>query len=76
MLNHLRAERMTRVTPVNHGGTVADGNLMGLTSGYIVRADDRLPRQGRTYPWRNHQSYLKDFRALRRDVVDEFLEYR
>ena len=76
VLNHMRDAGVTQVTAVNRGGEVADGNLMGLTSGYIVRADDRLPRQGRSYPWRNHQNYLKDFRALRgSDVVDGILEY-
>lgn len=76
VLNHMRLSGAEQVTAVNHGGEVADGNLMGLTSGYITRADDRLPRQGRSYPWRNHQSYVKDYRALHgSDVVDDVLEY-
>ena len=77
VLNHMRLTGSERVTAVNRGGETADGNLMGLSSGYITRADDRLPRQGRSYPWRNYQSYIKDYRALHRsDVVDEVLEYR
>lgn len=76
VLNHMRKTGAKKVTAVNNGGEVADGNLMGLTSGYIVRADDRLPRQGRAYPWRNHQNYFTDYRALRTsDVVDDYLEY-
>lgn len=77
MLNHLRASGSKRVTAVNREGQVSDGNLMGLTSGYLARADDRLPRQGRSYPWRNYQSYLRDYAALKRSgVVDDVLEYR
>jgi len=77
MLNHLRSTGTERVTAVNHGGQVADGNLMGLTSGYIARADDRLPRQGKSYPWRNYQSYVRDYAALKRSgVVDDVLDYR
>jgi len=76
MIDHLHRSGATRVTAVNRGGEVADGNLMGLSSGYITRADHLLPRQGRSYPWRNHQSYLADYRALHRsDVVDDVLEY-
>lgn len=77
MLNHMRMTGARQVTAVNRGGEVADGNLMGLTSGYIVRADDRLPRQGRSYPWRNYQNYLADYRALKSsDLVDGILDYR
>jgi cation diffusion facilitator CzcD-associated flavoprotein CzcO len=76
VLDHMHRTGNRRVTAVNSGGEVADGNLMGLTSGYIVRADDRLPRQGRAYPWRNHQSYTRDYRALHGcDVVDDVLRY-
>lgn len=76
MLNHLRSTGTRRVTAVNRSGQVSDGNMMGLTSGYLARAEDRLPRQGKAYPWRNYQSYLRDYRALRRSgVVDDTLEY-
>ncbi len=77
MLNHMRMTGAREVKAVNQGGEVADGNLMGLTSGYIVRADDRLPRQGRAFPWRNYQNYIADYRALKSsDVVDGILQYR
>lgn len=77
ILNHMHRSGARSVAAVNRGGEVADGNLMGLTSGYIARADDRLPRQGRSYPWRNQQDYIMDRWALQRsDVVDDHLQYR
>ena len=35
---------------------------MDLTSGYVLRALDRLPRQGDRAPWRLKQNYLTDLR--------------
>jgi hypothetical protein len=31
-----------------------------LTSGYLVRANDRMPRQGRDGPWRGAHHYPSD----------------
>lgn len=50
--------------------------LLGLSSGYVQRAVDRFPKQGTAFPWQMHQSYLKDFRALRlRGLVDEAMVF-
>jgi hypothetical protein len=50
--------------------------LLGLSSGYITRAADRLPKQGTRFPWQVHQSYLADHRALMRSpVVDDAMEF-
>ncbi|MEL7210395.1 MAG: hypothetical protein AAGK32_19555, partial [Actinomycetota bacterium] len=38
-------------------------------------AGELVGRQGHRTPWRNHQSYLADYRAMKlRSVVDEGLE--
>ncbi len=71
LLTHLRAGGTTTCTPHNVAGARADGALLGLTSGYITRAADRLPKQGDRDPWRVHQSYLRDYRALKRHGVDD-----
>ncbi|GAA0365497.1 flavin-containing monooxygenase [Micromonospora gifhornensis] len=39
--------------------------LVGLTSGYVRRGVDRLPRQGHRAPWRVRQNYLRDLLLLR-----------
>ena len=39
--------------------------LIGLTSGYVRRGVERLPRQGHRPPWRLHQNYLRDLLLLR-----------
>ena len=76
LLNHLRATGMRQCTPRNHGSDVSAAPLLGLSSGYIQRAADRMPKQGDRFPWQVHQSYLADYRAMRRsDVVDEAMAF-
>jgi hypothetical protein len=45
--------------------------LLGLQSGYIQRAADRLPSQGSKFPWRVYQSFLQDYRATKMANVDD-----
>ncbi len=42
-----------------------------LTSGYIQRALEHLPKQAQARPWRIHQNYLLDLRAFRMDPIDD-----
>lgn len=39
--------------------------LLNLSSGYVQRSVDALPKQGVRYPWRMHQNYLLDLLSLR-----------
>ena len=72
MLNHLRATGLRQATPVNTDAGMSGQPLLGLTSGYVLRAVDRFPKQGTRFPWQVYQSYLRDYRALRlRGVEDE-----
>ncbi|MFP5321916.1 MAG: flavin-containing monooxygenase [Acidimicrobiia bacterium] len=71
MLNHMRATGMRQATPVNADATVTPAPLLGLSSGYIQRSADRFPKQGSRFPWQVHQSYLKDYQALKRSDVDD-----
>ncbi len=61
----------------NDGGASAeDGPLLGLSSGYIQRSAHLLPKQGSRQPWQVHQSYLRDYRALKMsDIEDEVMEF-
>jgi len=75
LLNRMREKDMTRAVPVNRDPSVTREPLLGLTSGYVMRSADRFPKQGSRHPWQVHQSYLKDYRILKRsDVVDDALE--
>ena len=52
------------------------GPILGLTSGYIQRSAHLLPKQGTKYPWKVHQSYWRDYRALKMsDIDDSIMEF-
>ncbi len=76
LLNHMHEHGLTRCVPRNHDGSVGSGPILGLTSGYIQRSAHLLPKQGSVYPWKVHQSYLRDYRALKMsDVDDSIMEF-
>jgi len=71
LLNRMHATGMRQCTPVNRGAAAATEPMLGLTSGYIQRSADRFPKQGSVSPWRVHQSYLRDYRALKLGGVED-----
>lgn len=48
--------------------------LLPLSSGYVMRALDRIPKEGPGDPWILKMNYALDRRALRRPLRDELLE--
>jgi monooxygenase len=71
LINHMQARDMRQCTPVATGPTVSTRPLLDLTSGYIQRSAHRFPRQGTRFPWQVHQSFLRDYRALRLGGVED-----
>ncbi|MCQ8897018.1 NAD(P)/FAD-dependent oxidoreductase [Limnobacter humi] len=73
LLKHMDKHGLTVATP--HAGEVPVVNeltvLGGLSSNYLKRVADQLPRQGATHPWRNKQDYYHDQKVLLKDPVDE-----
>jgi monooxygenase len=65
LLNHLRSSRLRQATPHNRDASISSAPLLGLTSGYVQRSADKFPKQGTRFPWQVHQSYLRDYRALK-----------
>src|SRR3546814_13797389 len=70
LLNHLRDTSMRQCTPVNDDPDVGPEPLLNLRSGYIQRAQGKMPQQGSQQPWRVYQSYLPDYPATPRAHVD------
>ena len=71
LLNHMHATGLRQCTPVNTDPTVKPQPLISLTSGYVQRAADRFPKQGSRFPWQVHQSYLRDYRALKMSGIED-----
>ncbi|MFD0306272.1 flavin-containing monooxygenase [Streptomyces sp. NPDC127119] len=72
LIAHMRREGHDVATPVASDGDRSAASVMGeaLTSGYITRADEVMPRQGTRAPWRLWNSYYRD-RAMLRDAPVE-----
>ena len=71
LLNHMRGTGLRQCTPVNHDADVERRPLLSLTSGYVQRSAHRFPKQGSRFPWQVHQSYLRDYRALKRSSIHD-----
>ena len=51
--------------------------LLTLTSGYVERAADIMPKQGSKAPWRMYQNHLLDLFFVKcGSVTDQYLEYK
>ncbi len=71
LLNHMRDTGLRQCTPVNRDAEAAEAPLLGLTSGYVQRSAHKFPKQGSRFPWQVYQSYLKDYRALKRSSIED-----
>jgi cation diffusion facilitator CzcD-associated flavoprotein CzcO len=71
LLNHMRRSGLRQCTPRNRDPEMARLPWMTLTSGYVRRALDRLPKQGERAPWRNPQTYLEDLLSLKLSRLDD-----
>ena len=50
--------------------------MLDLQSGYVKRAEDRIPSQGTEFPWCNRDLYIKDLFAIKHSkLVDEVLRF-
>jgi monooxygenase len=76
LLNHMRTAGLRQATPTNTGTDVEEVPLLGLQSGYVQRAAHLFPKQGSRFPWQVHQSYIRDYRAMKlSDIVDDAMVF-
>lgn len=65
LIRHLDAQGLSSFCARDEQGNRTEQSVMGnLTSGYLVRANDRMPRQGRAGPWRVTHHYPSDKAVL------------
>jgi len=65
LLNHMQAQHKAIVMPQLDDSDMQPMPWFDFTSGYVMRARDRLPKQGTHLPWRLYQNYIKDLLLLR-----------
>jgi cation diffusion facilitator CzcD-associated flavoprotein CzcO len=69
---HMDQTGVSVATAVDTGSNATDASVLdGFAPGYIVRAIDKMPRQGKADPWRITMHYGKDKKMLLKDPVDD-----
>jgi monooxygenase len=76
MLNHLDNNDFDYCVARNKDPNIERVSFLDLASGYVDRAIDQFPKQGRAAPWRLQQNYLLDILSLRfGSMKAEAMEY-
>jgi monooxygenase len=71
VLQHMRRGGYRRCVPVVDDPAITAVPFAGLSSGYIQRALDRLPKQGDRAPWRLRENYPLDVLSMRYGRIDD-----
>lgn len=77
MLNYMKENNFSVVVPQFDYENQQSEPLLDFNSGYVLRANDILPKQGSKAPWKVYQNYIKDVFSLKyADVKDKYLVYK
>ncbi|MFN2426797.1 MAG: flavin-containing monooxygenase [Candidatus Binatia bacterium] len=77
LLRHMERFGYAQATPRADDAVMETVPWLDFTSGYVVRAMEKFPRQGTRAPWRLHQNYARDLALLRFGrLEDGVLEFR
>ncbi|MCB0949405.1 MAG: FAD-containing monooxygenase EthA, partial [Mycobacterium sp.] len=72
LLQHMDDNGYTAAVPRDLDGCALDTCMFDmLSSGYVKRGQNELPRQGSKHPWRVLMHYEKDSEVLLEDPVDD-----
>ncbi len=71
LLNHMKASGTAIATPVPGPDVQPERLAFDLTSGYVQRAVDAMPKSGNRRPWKVTANYLLDTMELRFGKVDD-----
>ena len=71
LLEHMDRRGYAVCTPRRRDPAITGMPFADLTSGYVLRAVDRFPKQGSRDPWRREQHHARTQRALRRASLDD-----
>lgn len=77
LLNHMQKIGATMAVPTVASASVEEEPMLDFSSGYILRAVDQFPKQGKKLPWRVYQNFILDFINLRlRPLTDSVLKFK
>ena len=78
LLNYMDMNGFDEVLPEGNAAELLEDTVMGsLTSGYIARAANVMPKQGKHGPWRVSNNYLADRKDLKTATFeDDILQFK
>src|SRR3954447_20837119 len=71
LLNHMDMHGYTQCVPEITDPSVTEEPILDFNAGYVLRALDKLPKQGSKEPWKLRQNYIVDTRAIRHSPLDD-----
>jgi cation diffusion facilitator CzcD-associated flavoprotein CzcO len=71
VVNHMKEGGYTSFTPVAPAQFKTELPFIDLTSGYVTRKIEQLPKQGDAVPWRVYQNYPRDVKLFRKSAIDD-----
>jgi monooxygenase len=71
VLNYMDKKAYRVCVPQNDDPSITNEPWLNLSSGYIQRAADRMPKQGSKTPWKLHQNYVRDIMNLKFSSVND-----
>ena len=75
LLSYMDARGYEVATPREPDPSVQREPFINLTSGYVLRSIDQLPKQGTQRPWTLHQNYAKDIRLFKHGPIDDEMDF-
>lgn len=77
ILNHMDKNGLKSFVPKIKENNLETESSIGLKSGYVERALKILPKQGKKYPWKLNQNYIKDMFLLKfKKIEDEYIYFK
>jgi monooxygenase len=71
LVNYMDEHGYRQCVPERTDPSVTPEPIIDFSSGYVLRALDKLPKQGSKRPWRLHQNYPRDLRILRYGTIED-----
>lgn len=71
LLSYMDKKDWKKCVPIVHDADMEILPLIDFSSGYVLRSIDEIPKQGKEFPWRLHQNYIKDLRILKYNKIDD-----
>jgi len=75
LLEHMDRHGYRQCLPRPDEAILEPRPLLGLTSGYVQRATDQLPKQGSRAPWYLRQNYVLDVLTMKFGAVDDSMVF-